>query len=313
MVVSALLVAVGFAMLYFGASWLVSGSVSIAKKLRINQLVIGLTIVAYGTSTPEMAVSIAAALQGQTDIMLGNVVGSNIVNIGIIMGLSAVLLPMLVSRRIIRKEIPIMIGITFVLIALSIDDEISQLDGAILVSGIVVFSYYIYAQAKKDNSANASKELEHITVYGFPRSVLLIAIGIVLLFVGSFVTVDNAVIIAQELGISERVIGLTIIAIGTSLPELITSIVAMRKGYAEITVGNIIGSNIYNILAILGIASVLTGIAVNPAMFMDYWILVAFSLVLLPIMRTGFVVSRIEGSALVAAYVAYLILLFLLR
>lgn len=311
--INGLLVAVGLAMLYFGAKWLVGGSVSIAKRLRISQLVVGLTIVAYGTSTPELTVSIAAALKGHADISLGNVVGSNIINIGLILGLSAIILPLLVNKTTIKKEIPIMIAVAFLLVPLSMDGKISQVEGMAMIASLVAFTYFIYTRARKENQSTKlhDEEIDYVGKKVYLKSGLLIGLGISLHFVGSFLTVDNAVVIAENLGISERVIGLTIVAIGTSLPELITSIVAARKGHADISIGNIVGSNIYNILAIVGISSALTSITVNAAMFTDYFIMIAFSLVLLPIMRTHFIISRVEGYGLVGSYLTYLILLFM--
>lgn len=321
--ISALLVVVGFSALYFGAIWLVGGSASIARKLRISELVIGLTIVSFGTSTPELVVSVAAALQDQPDIALGNIVGSNIANIGLVMGASAIMLPLLVQKKTVRKQVPIMIGIVFLLIPLSLDGEISRVEGIILVSALFAFIYFSYREARKEESSKnhaaggsgggGSADRDHAKRNPYLKSALLIGVGMLLLFVGSSLTVENAVVIAKSLGISERIIGITIIAIGTSLPELITSVVAARKAHGDISVGNIIGSNIYNVLAIAGIASALTGLTVNAAMFTDYWIMMAFCLVALPIMRSRFRVSRTEGSALLGAYAAYLILLYIFR
>lgn len=312
--ISTLFVAVGLTMLYFGAKWLVGGSVDIAKKLRISQLVVGLTIVAFGTSTPELSVSITAALKGHADISLGNVVGSNIANIGLILGLSAIILPLLVNKTTIKKEIPIMIAVALLLIPLSMDGKISQIEGVVMISSLVAFTYFTYTQARKENQTTylSDEEIDYVRKKVYLKSGLLVGIGISLQFFGSFLTVDNAVVIAKNLGISERVIGLTIVAIGTSLPELITSILAALKRHADISIGNIVGSNIYNILAIVGISSALSGITVNTAMFTDYFIMIAFSLVLLPITRTHFIISRVEGYGLVGGYLTYLILLFML-
>ncbi|MFQ5921005.1 MAG: calcium/sodium antiporter [Nitrososphaerales archaeon] len=312
--ISAVLVVVGLAALFYGANWLVVGSSTVARRLGISEMVIGLTIVAYGTSTPELAVSIAAALEGHADIVLGNVVGSNISNIGLIVGLSAVMLPIAISRTTIRREVPIMIGIALLLVALSIDGSISRIDGVLLLGGLVVFTYFIYARVKKERSSThlptSEAELKEDR-RRYRRSFLLVGIGIGLLFAGSFITVDNAVIVAKSLGISERVIGLTIIAIGTSLPELVTSLVALRKGHAKISIGNIVGSNIYNILIIIGLSSTLVGITVNPAIYTDYLIMIIFSLAFLAMMRTKFVISRLEGYLLASAYIAYLVMLFI--
>lgn len=313
-----LLVAVGLVMLFFGAEWLVKGSVAIANKLRISQLVIGLTIVAFGTSAPELAVSVSSAMQGIPDVALGNVVGSNIVNIGLILGIAAIISPIVVKRNVIRKEIPILIGLSFLLILISVDGVISFVDGLMLVSGIVVFSVFSYRTSKKE-SADVTSVIEseefHIVAKKnlMPKTVFLIGVGLTLLTFGSFLTVENAVKIAQQIGMSDRIIGLTLIAVGTSLPELITSVVAARKGHADLSVGNILGSNIFNILAIVGTSSIISEIAVNNLMWFDYFVMIGFALVLLPIVRTGFVISRIEGILLLVGYVGYTIFVLVWR
>ena len=312
LLINGLLVAVGLAMLYFGAEWLVKGSVSIAQKFKISQLVIGLTIVAFGTSTPELSVSVSSAINGVSDVALGNVVGSNIANIGLILGISAIITPIAVARQTIRKEVPIMIGVSVLLLAVSLDAQISMIEGILLAIGVVAFTVFSYKSAKKEEQVVESTDGTVSVKTTTYRSILLIGIGLVLLTIGSFVTVDNAVLIAQNIGISERVIGLTLVAVGTSLPELITSVVAARKGHADLSVGNIVGSNIFNILAIIGISASIAGITVNDSMWSDYYIMVIFALVLLPIMRTGFKISKLEGIALLAGYLIYTAVLLLM-
>ena len=249
--VSAILTVVGLAMLCFGGNWLVNGGVNIAKKFRISNLVIGMTIVAYGTSTPELAASVAAAGE-HSAIILGNIIGSNIANVGMVIGVSAILVPLVVKKSILRKEILIMLGVSLLLVLLSIDGEISQYDGILLLGGLGVFTFYTYKDAMKHREENKEK-IEKGKNNIYLKSVGLIGIGIALLYVGAILTVDNAVILAKEFGLSEKIIGLTVIAIGTSLPELITSIIAIRKGHTDIGIGTIIGSNIYNILMIMGL------------------------------------------------------------
>lgn len=312
--INLLLVSIGLAMLYFGAEWLVRGSVTIANKLRISQLVIGLTIVAFGTSTPELSVSVSSAVQGISDVAIGNVVGSNIANIGLILGLAAIIRPLLIAKSTIKKEVLIMIGVAIILLLISIDGKISIQEGIGLAIGIVIFTIFSYKSSKKESSdiENPSIGLNLAKKNLVPKSIILIGVGLGLLTLGSFITVENAVIIAQSFGISERIIGLTLIAIGTSLPELVTSIVAALRGHSDLSVGNIVGSNVFNILAILGIAATITGISVNENMFFDYYVMIGFSIILIPIMRSGFKISRIEGYGLVAAYFAYLIYLFLI-
>ena len=301
------LISIGLAMLYFGANWFVDGSVTIAKKLKISQIVIGLTIVAFGTSAPELAVNVSAALNGISDVVMGNIVGSNILNIGLILGLSAIASPLLVKKITIKKEIPIMIGISVILILMSIDGVLSEIDGIILVAGVLLFVFFSYKSSKKEGidleDIPAGLKLEKTKVV--PKSILLLVLGLSLLTVGAFLTIDNAVVLAQTLGITERIIGLTLVAVGTSLPELTTSIIAAKKGHFDLSVGNIIGSNIFNILAILGISATIIDISISDEMFLDYYVMLAFSLVLIPIMRTGFVISRLEGILLVAGYLGY--------
>lgn len=302
-VISAILTIVGLVMLCFGGNWLVSGGVAIAQKFRISNLIIGMTIVAYGTSTPELAASIAAAGE-HSAIILGNIVGSNIANVGMVIGMSAIIIPLAVSKSILRKEIPIMLGVSLLLILISIDGEISQYDGVLLLAGLGVFAYYTFKGAIKQRAEN-KEEIKQGPNSVYVKSAGLIGIGVVLLYVGALLTVDNAVILAEEFGLSEKIIGLTVIAIGTSLPELITSIIAIRKGHAEIGVGNIIGSNIYNILMIMGVGAVLGGVMVGADVYVDYAIMIIFSLSLLIALKTG-IIGRAMGVALSIGYVAYL-------
>jgi cation:H+ antiporter len=301
--INALLTVVGLAMLCFGGNWLVSGGVSIAKKLRISQMVIGLTVVAYGTSTPELAASVVASLGSHTDLILGNIVGSNISNIGMVIGISAIISPLVVSKATTRKEVPIMIGVMLLLVAMSIDGEISQYDGVLLIAGLIAFTVYTVSRAKKerkqkDEGTPAQKS-------SMPKAVGLVAIGSGLLYLGGYLTIENVVSIAQSIGVSETVVGITIVAIGTSLPELITSLIAIKKGHTDIGIGNIVGSNIYNVLMIMGVASLITGIAVVPEIFTDYIIMIGFAVVLIAFLRSG-IIPRPAGVGLAIAYAVYL-------
>jgi len=305
--VSAVLTVVGLVMLCFGGNWLVNGGVNIAKKFRISNLVIGMTIVAYGTSTPELAASVAAAGE-HSAIILGNIIGSNIANIGMVIGVSAIIVPLAVRKSILRKEIPIMLAVSLLLVLLSLDGEVSVYDGILLLGGLGVFAFYTYKDAMKHREENKEKvEKGKNNIY--LKSVGLIGIGIALLYVGAILTVDNAVILAKEFGLSEKIIGLTVIAIGTSLPELITSIIAIRKGHADIGIGTIIGSNIYNILMIMGVGAVLGGVMIGSDVYVDYAIMILFSLSLLIAIKTG-IISRAMGVCLTVGYVAYLAVTF---
>ena len=306
-ILSAALLVIGLVMLCFGGNWLVSGGVGIAKKFRISNLVIGLTIVAYGTSTPELAASIAAA-GDHGAIILGNIIGSNIANVGMVIGVSAILIPVAIQKSVFRKEIPIMLGVSLLLVLLSIDGELSQYDGALLLVGLGVFAFFTFRDAlkqrttTKDNSENTQNNI-------YVKSFGLIGIGIVVLYIGAILTVDNAVIIASEFGLSEKLIGLTVIAIGTSLPELITSIIAIRKGHSDVGIGNIIGSNIYNILMIMGVGAALGGVLTTSDVYVDYAIMIIFSLSLLIGLKTK-IINRTMGVILTAGYVLYLVTTF---
>ena len=305
--ISAVLTVVGLVMLCFGGNWLVSGGVAIARKFRISNLVIGMTIVAYGTSTPELAASIAAAGE-HSAIILGNIIGSNIANVGMVIGVAAILVPLAVSKSVLKKEIPIMLGVSALLILISIDGEISQYDGVLLLAGLGIFAYYTFRDAMKQR-AETKEEIKQGANNVYLKSAGLIGIGIALLYIGAILTVDNAVVLAKEFGLSEKIIGLTVIAIGTSLPELITSIIAIRKGHADIGVGNIIGSNIYNILMIMGVGAALGGVMVGADVYVDYAIMIIFSLSLLIAIKTG-IIGRAMGVCLTIGYVAYLIAAF---
>lgn len=302
LLINVALTAAGLAMLCFGGSWLVMGGVGIARRLGISDMVIGMTVVAYGTSTPEFAASLAAA-GAHSQIILGNIVGSNIANIGMVIGISAVLVPLAV-RQTIKKELFVMVGASVLLIILSIDGVISEYDGMLMISLLIAFTILTYRSVKKQtNSSHASRAPRSARFY--LKSLGLIGIGIAFLYAGSELTIDNAVKIAESFDLSEKIIGITIIAVGTSLPELITSIIAIRKGHTDIGIGNIIGSSIYNVLMIMGAASIFAGIAVTETIYSDYAVMMAFSLILLVILKTR-IVSRKIGVALALGYAAYL-------
>ena len=306
-VVNAILTVVGLALLCFGGNWLVSGGVTIAKKFRISNLVIGMTIVAYGTSTPELAASVAAAGE-HSAIILGNIVGSNIANVGMVIGIAAILVPLAVRKSVLKKEIPIMLGVSVLLVLISIDGEISQYDGILLLGGLGVFAIYTFKDVIKQRNDNFEKtDQNKKNIY--LKSIGLIGLGIGLLYIGAILTVDNAVILAKEFGLSEKIIGLTVIAIGTSLPELITSIIAIRKGHTDIGIGNIIGSNIYNILMIMGVGATLGGVIISSDVYVDYAIMILFSLSLLIALKTG-IINRAMGICLAIGYVVYLAVTF---
>ena len=309
----------GLILLCIGGYAIVSGGVSLAKKIRISSMIIGLTVVAYGTSTPELAASLLAAFNSHTELILGNIVGSNISNIGMVIGISAIFTPLLISKITVSRWIPIMIGVSLLVVAMSYDGEVSQVDGTILIAVLIGFTVYTIKTVKKqkiqqnENIENEELEGEYFLskykIETYPQSIGLIIVGVILLFLGGHLTVDGAVNIAESLGLSQLVIGVVIVAIGTSLPELITSIIAIAKKQTDIGVGNIVGSNIYNILLILGVSSALVGIPVVPDVFSNYYIMIAFSLVLFIGFRKY--IPRFVGVGLTIAFIAYLVSLLL--
>ena len=301
LVISAAMAAAGLAALCYGGSWLVRGGVSVAQRFGLSPLLIGMTVVAYGTSTPELAASIAAGSE-HGSIILGNVVGSNIANIGMVIGVAAILVPLTIGRKTLRREIPIMIGFSVLLVAVSADGLISHYDGWVLIGVLVAFSAYVCYTARHNREPEPAEDGAPSTI---PKSVAIIAAGIVTLYAGSIATIEGAVALAEGFGISERVIGITVVAIGTSLPELITSIIAIRRGQTGIGVGNIIGSNVYNVLMIVGISSAAFSIGVEGEVFADYAIMIAFSAALLIALYTK-KIGRAGGMVLVAAYALYL-------
>ena len=304
----------GLILLCIGGYAIVSGGVSLAKKLRISSMIIGLTVVAYGTSTPELAASLLAAFNSHTELILGNIIGSNISNVGMVIGISAIFAPLLISKITVSRWIPIMIGVSLLVVAMSYDGEISQVDGLILIAALIGFTAYTIKTVKKQkiqqNETVENDELEgeyflsKYKIETYPQSIGLIVAGVILLFIGGHLTVDGAVNIAETLGLSQLVIGVVIVAIGTSLPELITSIIAIAKKQTDIGVGNIVGSNIYNILLILGVSSAIVGIPVVPDVFSNYNIMIAFSLVLFIGFRKY--IPRVVGVGLAIAFVVYL-------
>ncbi|RIL05890.1 MAG: sodium:calcium antiporter [Proteobacteria bacterium] len=312
--------AAGLVLLVAGAELLVRGASRLAGAFGISPLVIGLTVVAYGTSTPELAVAVQAGFDGRADLAVGNVVGSNVFNILFILGTCAAIAPLVVQAQVVRREVPIMIGASLLAALLGIDGRYGMLDGALLTAGIAFYSVSSIVQSRRESKA-VQEEYAH--EFGAPAAghggglavqVALIAVGLVLLILGARWLVHSAVTVAQALGVSEVVIGLTIVAAGTSLPEVAASLVATLRGERDIAIGNVIGSNIYNVLAILGIASLVTpgGLSVAPSIqTFDGPVMIAVALACLPLFFTGRRVARWEGLLFLAyyfAYAAYLVL-----
>ena len=311
----------GLVLLVVGADLLVAGASRIAARLGISSLVIGLTVVAFGTSAPELAVSVTGALNGQADLALGNVVGSNIFNVLFILGLAALVAPLVVQRQLVRLDVPIMIGVSGLCWLLAWDGVIGRLDGAILALGIVVYTTLLIRLARRQGVA-AAADID-VPPPAAPGTGLrdrllvqlaMIAGGLTMLVFGSQWLVEGAIAVAQGLGVSELVISLTIVAAGTSLPELATSVLAAFRGERDIAVGNVVGSNIFNLLCVLGCASVIApeGVAVAPAALrFDIPVMTAVALACLPLFITGGVVSRWEGLVFVLYYIAYTVYLIL--
>lgn len=304
-----LLLAVGFIMLIKGADWFVDGASKIADRFGIPQLVIGLTIVAMGTSAPEAAVSITSALKGNAGITIGNVVGSNIMNVLVILGLTAVIRAIAVKKSTIRYEIPFTIGITVVLAVLGLaDNTVSRLDGVILWVLMIVYLLYLLRMAKKGQ--DVLEDVPELTKKDtLPRMILSILIGGALIVWGADVTVDAATELALIFGMSDRLIGLTIVAFGTSLPELVTSVTAAVKGKADIAVGNIVGSNIFNILFVVGTTALITPVVYSANFLVDSIVAVATMVLLLICVLPKKKLGRLGGVVMLAGYAAYFIYL----
>jgi len=299
--------------LYLGAEGLVRGSVALALQLGLSRLVIGLTVVAFGTSTPELVVSVKAALDGLYGISLGNVAGSNICNIALILGISAFIQPLRIDAQVIRLQIPIMILISILLTVLLLDGHIGRFEGACLFLGIVGYTGYNLYRARKENpgpSGNSSDIPAAAPVGRIWVSLLFVAGGLGLLMAGAQFFLTGAVSLARNLGVSEAFIGLTIVALGTSLPELATSMMAALKKEGDIAVGNVVGSNIFNILCILGVTSLVHPIEMGGIRMIDMGVMLGVAILVLPMARSGFRLNRWEGAILLAVYGGYVFYLF---
>ncbi len=312
----------GLVALVVGAELLVRGASKLALSFGISPLVVGLTIVAFGTSAPEVAVSVGAVLDGRTDIAIGNVVGSNIFNVLFILGVSALIVPLVVNIQLIRQEVPIMVGASVLLLALGLDGTLSWMDGAVLFALLVAYTVFLVVQSRRETKAAQDEFAQEVqpAVEGawdskLPAQLALIAAGLVALVLGSEWLVTASVSFAKAMGVSDLVIGLTIVAAGTSMPEVATSITAAIKGERDIAVGNVVGSNTFNILGCLGISGLVSGeagLAMSQALMnFDIWVMLAVALACLPVFLTGREIARWEGCVFIvyyAAYVTYLIL-----
>lgn len=299
----------GLVLLAAGAEGLVRGSSALALRFGVTPLVVGLTVVAFGTGSPELFVSVEATYRGEEGIALGNVVGSNISNIALILGLSALVRPMKVRSELIRREVPLMIAVTLLLCLLLYDGSLSRVEGLILTAGSVAYTVFTYVMARRARNKKVAEEFEEALTA--PRraawvDLLLVVVGLVLLLVGARLLLAGATVVAEQFGVSQVVIGLTIVAIGTSLPELATSCVASLRNEPDVAFGNAIGSNILNILLVLGVAASIRPIEVQGLRTLDLGVMVASAVVVLLLMWRGWVLNRLEGALLLAGYVTYL-------
>ena len=310
----------GGALLIGGAELLVRGASRLATAAGISPLVVGLTVVAFGTSAPELAVTVGSAWAGEADVALGNVVGSNIFNVLFILGLSALIAPLVVAQQLVRLDVPLMIGVSVLALVLGLDGGIGRLDGAPLLSGIVVYTVFLVWQSRREVERVEEEYREAFGggegggEAGWSMNAGRVAIGLVLLVVGARWLVSAAVDTAEALGVSELVIGLTIVAAGTSLPEVATSVLASLRGKRDIAVGNVVGSNLFNLLAVLGLGSLVApaGVAVSSgALSFDIPVMIGVAVAALPVFFTGYVIARWEGAVFLGfygAYTAYLVL-----
>lgn len=311
---------IGLVFLVVGAESLVRGASKLAIAFGISPLVVGLTVVAYGTSAPELAVSVQSGAMGQADIALGNVIGSNISNVLLILGLSALLAPLIVARQLVRFDVPLMIGASVLVLLLGLDGSLGRLDGAILFVGALSYTAWLIYESRR--KSHQSKTVQATTVTdgdtgsygGWAKQIGQIVLGLALLVIGSRWLVDGAVTFARSFGVSELIIGLTIVAVGTSLPEAATSVIASLRGERDIAVGNVVGSSIFNILAVLGLSCLVApeGMRISSsALSFDIPVMITVAVACLPIFFTGYLIARWEGGlflAYYAAYTAYLVL-----
>jgi len=338
MILHLILLAAGFLLLYFGAEWLVKGSANLARSLGISAVVIGLTVVAFGTSAPELVVSVISSLQDKSMIAVGNVVGSNICNIALVLGAAAAIMPITANRSVVRRDIPLMLAISAYLLLLSLDSRISRIEGITLFCGVILYTIFNYYISIKENPASQAAahspagsgpdtsntaapaesieaQVEEIeTIESRPKQVLMIIVGIAGVVIGADTMIDAAVAMMKNFGVSEKFIGLTIVALGTSLPELATSVVAAMKKQMDISIGNLVGSNVFNILSVIGAAGLIRPIPIpggfiESGLIIDYLVMMGISFLPWLMMRKDCTVKRWGGGLLLCCYAGYIIYL----
>ncbi|MDT8420686.1 MAG: calcium/sodium antiporter [Desulfuromonadales bacterium] len=303
----------GLLLLYFGAEYMVSGSSRFALSFGIRPLIIGMTVVALATSMPEMMVSLAAVLKGTSDIAAGNIIGSNIANIGLILGAAAILAPMRVEGNTLRKDIPIMLAASVLMVLFSLDGQLGFVDGLLLLCGLMAFVVYCVISGRRSASARPAEEgVVDEEKRHRRRDLVLILVGIVGLGVGAELMVRSAITIARAVGLSDMVIGVTIVALGTSLPELAASMMGAWRGEMDLSVGNVIGSNIFNLLFVLGFCAMIRPIAIEPATLrFELPVMLLFSFALLPLVGRRMRLGRTEGGLLLLGYLMFVGIYFL--
>ena len=305
-----LMLIVGLVLLVIGADLLIKGAARLASNFGVPALVIGLTVVAFGTSAPELAVSVKAAYSGQAELAIANVVGSNIFNVLFILGLAALISPLIISHQLIRQDVPIMVGISIVAVLMTLDGNINKIEAAILAIGLVSYTWFLFYQGKQKGVDVSDGEVEEMLKTNAPmwQNILLVIGGLILLVMGARWLVQSAIELATAWGVNEAVIGLTIVAAGTSLPEVVTSVVATLRGQRDIAVGNVVGSNIFNILCVLGLSGLVSPIPLSAGeqmVALDLPVMLAVAALCVPIFFIGSVLNRIEGFMFLLLYVAY--------
>ncbi len=311
----ALFFCLGLVLLVAGADILVRGASAVARRLGISPLIVGLTIVAMGTSAPELAVSVFAGISGEAEIALGNVVGSNICNVLFILGLSALVAPLPVAAQLVRQDVPLMIGASLLAYALAANGVISRTEGGLLLAGLGFYLYFLYWNARKEKPSNQAEGEDGNAPTGrLGLDILRMVVGLIALVVGARWLVDSAVTFAASMGVSKLVTGLTVVAVGTSLPELATSLIAAIRGERDIAVGNVVGSNLFNLLGVLGLTGFVSSegvIVASSVLRFDFPVMLAVALACLPICFSGFRISRWEGAVFLFYFVAYILYLLL--
>lgn len=304
-------IALALVMLFIGAESLVRGSASLALRAGLSRLMVGLTIVAFGTSSPELVVSLEAALSGQGDIAVGNVIGSNSFNVGVILGVAALVCPIPVHRQIIKIDAPIALSVALLVPLLLRDQTVDRVEGAFLVAGIVAYTWLNAVRSRKETETDvlSGDDVTLPAVSGhWGRDIAFIVGGLGVLVLGSHLLVEHSVALANQFGVSEAVIGLTIVAAGTSMPELATSLVAAVRKQPDIAVGNVVGSNVFNILGILGLSSVLSPLHAPGVSTLDAVTMIVFTVLLIPLLYTGRLLHRLEGFVLLGSYCLYVVM-----